>query len=252
LASASEQLHFMKNGIARTVPSSSKRPPRKPVTVQHLTALQDALDFSNTFDSAVWACATSAFYGVNRLGVFTPLSQSSYDPTKFAMRSDIEFGSNFFAINSPWSKTTGENVVLLVSQQLGECDPVAAMNHHLIINKALPPTAPLFAFQTTAGWTVLVKEWFMNRCNQIWREAGLDILGGHSFRIGGATELLARGVPPEIVAVQGHWRSDAFMAYWRRIQVILPQWTSSSPGSLSASSIQQRISDWQKRLRSRP
>jgi hypothetical protein len=45
---------------------------------------------------------------------------------------------------------------------------------------------------------------------------------GHSYRIGGATELLTAGVPPEVVARQGGWTSLSFLLYWRKIEVILP------------------------------
>ncbi|KIK74200.1 hypothetical protein PAXRUDRAFT_176435 [Paxillus rubicundulus Ve08.2h10] len=33
---------------------------------------------------------------------------------------------------------------------------------------------------------------------------------GHSFQIGGTTELLVTGVPPDVIKVLGWWSSDAF------------------------------------------
>lgn len=51
---------------------------------------------------------------------------------------------------------------------------------------------------------------------------------GHSFRIGGAVELLLAGVPPEIVAATGGWTSLAFLLYWRRMEEILPMSTSKA------------------------
>ncbi|KAJ3971831.1 hypothetical protein EV361DRAFT_909063 [Lentinula raphanica] len=44
---------------------------------------------------------------------------------------------------------------------------------------------------------------------------------GHSFRIGGAVELLLAGVPPHVVAAIGGWSSLAFLVYWRRIEDII-------------------------------
>jgi len=51
---------------------------------------------------------------------------------------------------------------------------------------------------------------------------------GHSFRIGGAVELLLAGVPPEIVAATGGWTSLAFLLYWRHMEEILPMSTSKA------------------------
>lgn len=62
----------------------------------------------------------------------------------------------------------------------------------------------------------------------IWKSAALAHVLGHSFRIGGAVELLLAGVPPEIVAATGGWTSLAFLLYWRRMDEILPMSTSKA------------------------
>lgn len=49
----------------------------------------------------------------------------------------------------------------------------------------------------------MTKTWFMARCNEIWAKEGLETLTGHCFRIGRATELLLRGVAPEVVQALG-------------------------------------------------
>ena len=65
-------------------------------------------------------------------------------------------------------------------------------------------------------------------CSSIWSKAALTHVLGHSFRIGGAVELLLAGVPPEIVAATGGWTSLAFLLYWRRMEEILPMSTSKA------------------------
>lgn len=62
----------------------------------------------------------------------------------------------------------------------------------------------------------------------IWETAKLEHVLGHSFRIGGAVELLLAGVPPDIVAATGGWTSLAFLLYWRRMDEILPMCTSKA------------------------
>ncbi|KIO02637.1 hypothetical protein M404DRAFT_147590 [Pisolithus tinctorius Marx 270] len=55
--------------------------------------------------------------------------------------------------------------------------------------------------------------WFLQRCNQVWVSAGYPDMLGHAFRIGGVSELLLQGVPPDVVTTQGQWKSQAFLEY---------------------------------------
>ncbi|KIO03807.1 hypothetical protein M404DRAFT_144593 [Pisolithus tinctorius Marx 270] len=77
----------------------------------------------------------------------------------------------------------------------------------------------------------MTHSWFLQRCNQIWTSAGYPDMPGHTFHIGGATELLLQGVPPDIVTTQGRWKSQAFLDYWHQISSILPLFISSSANS---------------------
>jgi hypothetical protein len=87
----------------------------------------------------------------------------------------------------------------------------------------------MFAFETAdGGWEPLMKINWLERCNQIWVSAGFKPLKAHAFRIGGCTEMLLRGIQPDIVCVQGRWKSRAFLEYWRKIQFILPIFISKS------------------------
>lgn len=106
--------------------------------------------------------------------------------------------------------------------------PCSALRNHLDVNKNLPESAPLFAYATTttSQWEHMTKQRFLTFCGSIWSKAALAHVLGHSFRIGGAVELLLAGVPPEIVAATGGWTSLAFLLYWRRMEEILPMSTS--------------------------
>ena len=87
----------------------------------------------------------------------------------------------------------------------------------------------MFAYTTSDGqWEHMTKYRFMDFCADIWSRAALAHVLGHSFRIGGAVELLLAGVPPEIVAATGGWTSLAFLLYWRRMEEILPMSTSKA------------------------
>jgi hypothetical protein len=82
--------------------------------------------------------------------------------------------------------------------------------------------------EPSGGCKNLLKHDFLKFVTNIWKSAALAHVLGHSFRIGGAVELLLAGVPPEVVAATGGWTSLAFLLYWRRMDEILPMSTSKA------------------------
>ncbi|KAG2140217.1 DNA breaking-rejoining enzyme [Suillus bovinus] len=212
------------------------RPRRPPVTLEHMHALVCLLDLSNTFDVAVLAVASTAFWSCCRLGELLIDSANSFDPTHHTPRNAplrhgrASMGVPYIILTIPWTKTThGEGANLIASGVEDPSNPVSAIMHHLSANASVPDSAPFFAFKTDQGsWAPMTRTWFVNRCNKIWKIAGLPGLSGHCFRIGGATELLLRGTPPDVVAMQGRWKSRAFLEYWRKIDSILPVFITSS------------------------
>jgi hypothetical protein len=122
-------------------------------------------------------------------------------------------GPDYATFHVPWTKTTREVGADITITGISEpTDPVVALRHHLQANSSVSPEAPLFAFETADGsWSPVTKGWFLERVNGIWSNVGLLNILGHGFRIGGATELLLQGTPPDIVATQGRWKSRAFL-----------------------------------------
>lgn len=213
-----------------------KRPLRAPVSIEHLLALRRAIDITVPFHAAVWAVALTTFFGCRRLGETTVTTISSFSSQYHVLRSaNVTFTtlrdrSRSASFRIPWTKTTREDgaSVILTGREDALC-PCAALRNHLTVNTDIPPTASLFAFSTAgAGWKHMSKPVFMAFCTDIWSKATLAHVLGHSFRIGGAVELLLAGVPPEIVAATGGWTSLAFLLYWRRMEEILPMSTSKA------------------------
>jgi hypothetical protein len=93
------------------------------------------------------------------------------------------------------------------------------------------------------------KHRFLSFCVDIWSKAGLAHIKGHSFRIGGAVELLLAGVPPEIVAATGGWTSLAFLLYWRRMEEILPMSTSKAYQKSQITDLAKILEDFRQRNR---
>lgn len=61
-----DMLSQVRRGFAKLVPPSAKRAKRPPVTVEAMTALRAGLVLSNSFDAAVWAVASIAFWSCCR------------------------------------------------------------------------------------------------------------------------------------------------------------------------------------------
>ncbi|EPQ53624.1 hypothetical protein GLOTRDRAFT_15128, partial [Gloeophyllum trabeum ATCC 11539] len=213
-------ISLIKMSAAKRAPASSKREKRAPVTIEHLFALQEGLDFSSSFDCAVWAVACIAFWACCRLGELTVPSKTAFDPRRHVTKSAaIRFrtlpdGSESAHLHLPFGKMEKDAGVDLSIPGRPLVCAVAALRLHQLANRRVPPDAPLFAFETADGsWAPMVKSWFLGRCRTVWEKspALLSQVAGHSFRIGGATELLLAGVPPETVAAQGRWKSLAFL-----------------------------------------
>jgi len=209
------------------------------------------LDLSNSFNAAVYGTASIAFWSccrfllcltcmsqlliITRLGELIIPSLNTFDPSRHISRSTTishritPGGAKYATFHIPWTKKMhGEGDSVTVSKIDDLTNPYDALMHHISANSAVPPSAPLFAFKTDSGWAPMTRTWFLMRCNNVWKSEGLDKLSGHCFWIRGATELLLRGTPPDIVAVQGCWKSRLFLDYWHHIESILPTFIASS------------------------
>ena len=145
----------------------------------------------------------------------------------FHMLWDVSSSAKF---HIPWTKTTkelGASVILTARNNI--LCPVTALKNHLSVNSSTKQSTSLFAYATTSSQSkILLKHEFLNFCNHIWLSTMLAHVLRHSFRIGGAVELLLAGVPPEIVAATSGWTSLAFLLYWRHMEEILPLSTSKA------------------------
>ncbi|KAG2341709.1 DNA breaking-rejoining enzyme [Suillus weaverae] len=193
--------------LAKLVPDSSKRPCHPPVTLDHMHALFRGLDLLNVFDAAVFGVACVAFWCCCRLGKLVIDSISSFDSSRHVSHGaplhhrTLPNQTPFIIIRILWTKMThGEGADIIASKVDNLTNPISALEHHLSTNRDVPASAPFFAFECAGGgWAAMMRPWFLAHCNQIWKEAELPELTGHCFRIGGASELLLRGIPLDII-----------------------------------------------------
>jgi hypothetical protein len=195
-----------------------------------LIQLVDSLDPNSPFDIAVAACATTAFWGQCQLGELLP-SSSSNPTSVFPTRSDFKRSlrnPQSCLLHLPCTKThrNGQDIVLV--DQRAPINPISLLKSHFRIN-TLPSDIPIFSYTADNLFHTLTKSAFLDRCNSIWRLFGYTHMTGHCFRIGGTTELLIAGTPPDIVKVTGRWSSESFLRYWRSLDDIAPQYIQNIP-----------------------
>lgn len=220
----SARLHYVLTGVENLAPEASKRPPRPPINAAMLLALYEGLDFTKPSDVAIFAAACVAFWGQCRLGELLPTSKSPqasrFLPTRRSIsKSTRSDRATILRLPRTKTKKSGDDVVLVA--QANPINPETALRAHLAVN-AVDHSLPLFTFRTPTGHSILTRSQFLTRCNEIWQRAGYPRTTGHSFRIGGTTELLLAGVNPDVVKAMGRWSSDAFQKYWRSLEDLAP------------------------------
>lgn len=201
------------------------KPPRLPITREMLEILTEHLDPSRPDHACAIGLACVALWSQSRLGELTSSNAHSFDNKRVFRRTHLGTkisSRGSILLNYPWTKTkgfVGEQAIL--NRQKGPTDPIAALKQHLTIND-VPKNLPLFSYHVPAGWQCMTKTKLLQICNAVWSVHGIPRITGHSFRIGGTTELLKAGVNPAIVQVMGRWSSDAFLQYWRHLDIIIP------------------------------
>ena len=252
----------MKRGATRMAPSSSRRDPRPPALLEHILTLLRCLDLTKPFDIVVAVVAVCAFLACCRLGELTVPSREGFSSSHHVSRAVIDtsgykvsrmsFGDRTSVITElpiPWTKTTREMGAILNVMDTAALPFSELFQKHLQINDGAPKSGHLFAYKDQDGIFVpLTKSAFLNRCYEIWRENNLLLPAGHSFRIGGATEWLLAGVPPETVAKIGRWTSLAFLLYWRRVSEVISRSVSASYDSLRLSKISDAFTNFRRNV----
>ena len=218
-------LRYILNGIHNMAPGSSKRALRPPINAKMLTQLIESLDLSSPFDMAVAACAVTAFWGQCRLGELLPSSAAHFLSILFPTRSVFVRSlrnPKACLLHLPHTKTHshGQDVVLI--DQRHPINPILLLKSHLRLNN-IRHDSFLFSYTLAGSLHPLTKSSFLQRCNQIWQALGYPHTTGHCFRIGGTTELLIAGTPPDIVRATGRWSSRSFLRYWRSLDDIAPR-----------------------------
>lgn len=229
-----DELKTTLGGATILAPSTTKRPKRQPFTPEFITAIRNHLDLNKPLDAAVFACMTTTFYCIARLGEFTVRTVKIFDAKKHISRAGMVESTDrnglpvtSFALPSTKSSQVAGEVAYWAAQD-GPSDPKTAMANHIRINAAKPEDH-LFAWKHEKGLRPLSKSEFTKRVSLAASAAGLPDLKGHGLRIGGTLEYLLRGVPFDVVKTMGRWSGEAFTLYLRDHAKIIAPYIQSSP-----------------------
>ncbi|PPQ80584.1 hypothetical protein CVT24_002719 [Panaeolus cyanescens] len=230
------QLQAALSAAEKLAPPASRREKRAPVTVAYLELLAPHFDPTVPLDAAVFACLTTVFWSLSRLGEFVVPGVDSFNPVRHIKAGDVTQGvvgrlglsvTSFAIPSTKVAPVNGETVQW--SRQDGPADPDAAFRNHMAINE--PGSQDhLFAWRNPRGvLTPLSRYSFMRRIGSAVSKAGVTRLQGHGLRIGGVLEFLLRGVPFDVVKEMGRWSSNAFSVYLRKHADILAPYIQDAP-----------------------
>ncbi|KAL1672789.1 hypothetical protein EV122DRAFT_294635 [Schizophyllum commune] len=182
-------------------------PKRKPYTPSLMSQLRRPLDLSLPLDAAVWACMTTTFYTMARLGEFVVPNLAGFDPKRHVTRSHITTkpsGDTVMTVfHLPATKAApehGEDVYWLPEPD--GTDPLRALLIHFAVNNPLILAA---------------------------HDVGAELGPAHGLRIGSNVLFLLRGVPFEAVKQKGRLKSEAFTLYLRNHAEIMVPYFAQHP-----------------------
>jgi hypothetical protein len=203
------RIEWSLQGMANLQGASQTRPPCPPVTIPMLHALKRSLTLSDPFDACIWAMSTCAFFGTMRFGEVSVTSQAAFDGSRHLKRSDAllsvdENGRPYAQLCLPLAKTAeaGATQDVLLAEETDLCLLKALHNLATIVPACANQL--LFSWQDAQGaMRPMVKLAALSCINTILSAHGWGNAFGHSFRIGGASFFLGKGVSPKIVRVHG-------------------------------------------------
>ena len=221
------------DGAAILAPPSSKRLKRLPLTIDIISSLYSQFNFSKPLDAAVFACLTTTFFSVARLGEFTLPSLKAFLPEHHIKCSDVREDQDrqrhkVTVFKLPHTKcfVTGEDVFWAVQE--GAADPKIALDKHFSVNNP-PLDQPLFSWRHPNGLRPLTRSEFLKRINLAAAELGLDSLKGHGIHIGAVLEYLLRGVPFDVMKSIGRWSGEYFLLYLCQHTVVIVPFIQGTP-----------------------
>jgi integrase len=196
---------IIRNQVARPTKRAA------PLTTDILKRIAGSINQKDKNEVTWMAIASLATHGLFRLGELVP-SKKGDQPT--LDRDQIQLQQDHVAIKLTKEKTDqlGLSEPVLVARMVSTTCPWLWLHKMRALDQRTKPTG--HAFQDALGQPV-TKAWVVYRLRRKLSAMGLkpEKFTGHSFRRGGATSLALAGVPDNVIAAIGRWKSTSFQLY---------------------------------------
>lgn len=211
--------HFIQSvlkGVKRSL--GDTRTKKLPITPTIIRGIFSTIDLSSNLDITFWAACLVAFFSFFRKSnLFVP-SSSEIDPSQHLTRSSVNFTSDEVILTVYKTKTIQHREKILeVPLPKIRNSPLCPYQALSLSCKLTPASPASSAFMYMSGHkrVPLTYSRFLERLKISLTKLGYDSskYSGHSFRRGGASFALECGIPPELIQIQGDWKSDAYKGY---------------------------------------
>lgn len=206
--------------VLKGIRNRNKKPTKQAeaITPQVLKMLFPQVDFSDNLELVAWVAVLIGFHCLLRASNLTVRSASSFNPHEHLLRKDFRMHSSLLLVHIKWTKTMRyrERKLLIPVIPFADSDINAVKWFRFMVSFIqAPPDAPAFSVPTSKGFSPLTYAQLSRKLKK-WSEAcHLDSskYTSHCLRRGGASWLDEQGVPENVIAVLGDWRTTAFKAY---------------------------------------
>lgn len=193
--------------------------PKLPITIDLLWKLFQLLEFSDLRDITFWATCLVAFFSfLRKSNLLASAGQGQRGSPCYLRRGDVTFLREGALLRLKHTKTLQYNErELEIPLPHISGSPLCPSRALLLVYKgvSLPTVAPLFCYAGPHGPVTYTYQSFMWRLKLLLGQLGVDAnrYAGHSFRRGGASFALACDLPPDLIQIQGDWRSNCYQKY---------------------------------------
>ncbi|KAE8185706.1 hypothetical protein CF328_g7459 [Tilletia controversa] len=123
-------------------------------------------------------------------------------------------------IDKPQGPTGSDLIASSQASSSPQICTVHAVDHHLLVNAAVPADAGPFAYIDCDGHSrELTGSFCTDTANAILAAANRPPIKGHCLRIGGTTFYMSAGIPETDIRRHGRWKTDVMLTYIRRMYV---------------------------------
>lgn len=183
--------------------------PKFAILVEFLLAMKLQMSGHIT-DKRDWCLFLFAFWGLLRKSELLELCWDNI--------SALDGGISIFIASSKTDKDKKGMRTTLAKRGDSLCPVRAFIDYASLVPVQMRSPHAFFALSTKKknfSHSRLASSSFVGRVKHWIQMIGLDPVNysGHSFRRGGATAMARAGISPEIIQIQGRWRSDAYKLY---------------------------------------